>query len=110
MSVYETMDEAMRDRDVGKFLGLMHDDYQFVSHRSGKTMNKTGFAEMIRGMMSNDATAIRDQRCLYENDEILVTHAVMDFPDGTREAVLEFHNLKDGKIVRSETGATLLPR
>ena len=110
MSVYMTMDEAMRDRDAGKFIGLLHDDYQFVSHQSGKTMNKAAFAEMIRGMMSNDATAIRDLRCLYENDEILVTHSVMDFPDGTREAVLEFHNLKDGKIIRTETGATLLSK
>ena len=34
----------------------------------------------------------------------------MDIPDGTREAVLEFHNLKDGKIIRTETGATLLSK
>ena len=52
----------------------------------------------------------RDLRCLYENDEILVAHSVTDVPDGTREAVLEFHNLKDGKIIRTETGATLLSK
>ena len=49
-----------------------------------------------------------ESRCLYENDEVMVTHAVMAFPDGTREAVLAFHQLKDGKIIRMETGATLL--
>ena len=31
MSLYMTMDEAMRDRDAGKFTGLLHEDYQFVS-------------------------------------------------------------------------------
>ena len=30
----------------------------------------------------------------------------MDFPDGTREAVMAVHMLKDGKIIRTETGAT----
>jgi hypothetical protein len=110
MSLYGTLDEAMRERDAEKLLGLLHDDYRFVSHRSGRIMDRSAFAEMIRGLMSNEAAAVRDLRCLYENDEILVSHAVMDFPDGTREAVLEFHNLRDGKIVRTETGATLLPK
>ena len=32
-----------------------------------------------------------------------------DYPDGTREAVLAFHQIQDGKVIRMETGATLLP-
>lgn len=110
MSVYEILEVAMRDRDAEKFAGLLHDDYSFVRHQSGKTMNKAATAEMIRGLMSSDSAAVRDMRCLYENDEVLVSHSVIDFPDGTREAVLEFHNLKDGKIIRTETGATLLSK
>jgi hypothetical protein len=90
MSLYGPLDEAMRERDAEKLLGLLHDDHRFVSHRSGRTLDKSASAEMIRGLMSNEAAAVRDLRCLYENDEIMVTHAVMDFPDGTREAVLEF--------------------
>jgi hypothetical protein len=38
----------------------------------------------------------------------MVTHAVMSFPDGTREAVLAFHKIQDGKVIRMETGATPL--
>jgi len=34
----------------------------------------------------------------------------MDFPDGTTEAVLGFHQIKDGKIIRIETGATLIEK
>jgi len=41
--------------------------------------------------------------------EAMVTHAVMSFPDGTREAVLAYNQIKDGKVIRLETGATLLP-
>ena len=108
MPVFGTLDEATRERDAEKLLGLLHVDYRFVSHRSGRTMDKAAFAEMIRGLMGDEAAAVHDLRCLYENDEVLVTHAVMDFPDGTREAVLEFHNLRDGRIIHTETGATLL--
>ena len=46
------------------------------------------------------------QRCLYENDEIMVEHSFMKFPDGTSEAVLVVNYIKDGKIIRVETGAT----
>jgi len=37
-----------------------------------------------------------------------VIHQFIDFPDGSREALLMMHSLRNGKIVRSETGATPL--
>jgi hypothetical protein len=51
---------------------------------------------------------ITESRCIYENDDILVEHSLMDFPDGTREAVMAVHTKKDGKVIRTETGATLI--
>ena len=36
----------------------------------------------------------------------MVEHSVMDFPDGSREAVIGFNRLEDGLIVHTETGAT----
>ncbi|EET47017.1 hypothetical protein TR2A62_0883 [Thalassobium sp. R2A62] len=59
-------------------------------------------------MMQSDALQFHDQRCLYENDEIMVEHSVMKFPDGTSEAVMVVNHIKDGKIIRVETGATPL--
>ena len=44
-------------------------------------------------------------RCLYENEDILVMHNVMGFPDGSKEAVMVVHTLKDGEILKTETGA-----
>ena len=41
------------------------------------------------------------RRCLYENDEIVVEHFIADFQDGTREAVLTVHLLKDGLLWRT---------
>ena len=34
--------------------------------------------------------------------------SVMDFPDGSREAVMSVHSIQDGLIIRTETGATLI--
>ena len=43
---------------------------------------------------------------IYENDDILVSHSMVSFPDGTSEAVLVCFTISNGKITRSETGAT----
>ena len=50
----------------------------------------------------------RDFRVVYENDEGVVTHQFKDFPSGAKEAVMMVMLLKDGKLVRMETGATPL--
>ena len=54
----------------------------------------------------DEIAALASQRCLYENDEIMVEHSVMTFPDGTSEAVLVVNHIKAGKVIRVETGAT----
>ena len=104
MSVYQVIETAMQDPE--KYISLLDDDFQFVRHQSGTTMDKAAMADMIRRMVASGRMAVHDQRCLYENEDILVEHRVMDFPDGTREAVMHVHMFKDGKIIRTETGAT----
>jgi hypothetical protein len=46
------------------------------------------------------------QRCIYENDDILVEHAFSEFPSGDKEAVMMVSLKKNGLIWRTETGAT----
>jgi ketosteroid isomerase-like protein len=108
MSVFEKMNAAMDAKDVDAFLDCFHEDYEFVRHQSGTVMDRAGFGAMIHKMMDSPALKFENHRCLYENGEVLVEHSVMSFPDGSKEAVLEFHTLKDGKIRRTETGATPL--
>src|SRR4051794_22294902 len=110
MSIYQAIAAAMHGQDPDKYIGLLHDDFQFVRHQSGNTLDKAAMADMIRGMVARGGLAVHDQRCLYENDDIVVEHGLMDFPDGTREAVMAVHMLKDGKIIRTETGATPVPK
>ena len=108
MSVFEKWLESVDKRDAEIFIDAHHEDYQFVRHQSGTTMNKAEIADMMRGMMANDDVVVKETRCLYENDDVLVMHSIVNFPDGTSEAIIQFSELKDGKIIKTETGATLI--
>ncbi len=108
MALYGQMEKATENRDAGAYSELLHPDFEFVRHQSGTVMYRDQMVEMLKVMMANETVVINDSRCIYENDEILVEHSMMDFPDGTREAVMGVHTLKDGLIVRTETGATLI--
>ncbi|MBT3457731.1 MAG: nuclear transport factor 2 family protein [Thiotrichales bacterium] len=108
MSIYKTQETARKNQDTEAYAATLHDDYEFISHMDGMTMNKEKAMEMFSFLMESDEFVTHDPRCLYENDEAMVTHGVMSFPDGTREAVLAFHKIQDGKVIRMETGATLL--
>ena len=107
MSVFETMETARNEADIQAYSDLMAEDFVFVRHQNGTTLNKSETKEMLTNMMSAGG-AFGATRCIYENDDILVTHSVNDYPDGTREAVLAAYTIKDGKVTRLETGATKL--
>ena len=106
MSLYEKMKAASDNRDVEAWLDCIHDDFVFVRHQTGAEMSKEEWTPMVTAMMQSDQLEIKNQRCIYENEEILVTHSMMDFPDGTSEAVMVVNKLKDGKVIRVETGST----
>lgn len=51
--------------------------------------------------MSEGKLKFEENRCIYENDDILVMH-------GKKEAIMSVHSLSNGKIVKTESGATVL--
>ena len=109
MSIYEKIVKSFEDTTPEMYLDLLHADYVFVRHQSGEEVSKEEWALTITGMyntMSEGKLTFTDYRCLYENDELLVMHHMGNFPDGTKEAILVVHFLKDGKIIRTESGAT----
>ena len=110
MSVYKKWSTGVENRDAEALIACLHEDYTFVRHQTGTTMNKAEMSEMLRGFMSSDSVVVNSQRCLYENDEVLIEHSVMDFADGSREAIIGFNKLKDGLIIQTETGATLVSK
>ena len=108
MSIYNPLITAINAKDIDKVMGLYADDYAFVRHQTNSTMSKADMRAQFEYMMASDKFKISAERCLYENEEVLVIHQFIDFPDGSREALLMMHSLRNGKIVRTETGATPL--
>jgi hypothetical protein len=108
MTLYDKLQKSMADRDVDSYANLIHEDAIFVFHKTGNEFSKSDWISMATGMMTNEKFVQDSSRCVYENDDILVMHDFMSYPDDTKEAVMGVIMKKDGKIVRMETGATLL--
>ena len=110
MSVYEKWNAGFENKDLAAMAACLHDQFEFVRHQSGTRMNKAQMLDMLQGFMESEAVSGQAQRCLYENDEVMVEHSIVDFADGSREAILACHILKDGQIIRLETGASPVQR
>ena len=108
MSMYEKLNQTMQDRDVNAYLNLLHDEFTVVFHKSGNSFTKNEWSELVREMMANEKFIQESSRCVYENEDILVEHSFMSYPDNTREAVMLVAMLSDGKVIKMETGATSL--
>ena len=106
MSIIEKLNKAIDERDGDTASELIHDDFQFYFHSSGKTIGKKEVIEwMKRGDVTNEKV-----RILFENDEVGFDHCIVRFADGNREAVMAHYKFKDGKVIYMETGATKLPK
>jgi hypothetical protein len=104
---YGKWDKAFDARDRYTLAALLDDEYVLVRHQSGKKIPK----EDMLNMWTSDGLQVvfNNYRVIYENDDIVVTHRFIDFPSGDKEAVLGVINLKNGKRIRMETGATPMP-
>lgn len=100
------MVETNENRDVDGFLDMIDEEFVMVSHQNKTERSKQEFAKMVQAMMSSDSLEVSDQRCVYENDDVLVQHSCISFPDGSKEAVLAVWTKRNDKFVRVETGAT----
>ena len=106
MSLYQQMQEAMSAKDFEAMARLYHEDYTFVRHQTGQCMPLSDWLPIMKTMVTSDDFEVHSNRCLYENDEVIAMHSIISFPDGTNEAVLAVHTVKDGKLITTETGAT----
>ena len=103
--LYEKLMSAWKACDISSWRACYHEDYTFVSHANGTTMSASDMSdEMMLGMMQT--TTLEKQRCIYEDENILVEHSFATFGSGAKEAVLAVHTKKDGFIWQTETGAT----
>ena len=106
MSIIEKMSKILNDADTAAAEQLIHDDFQFLMHSSGKKLGKADVLKWI-GMKDVHKEKVR---VLFENDEVGFEHAFASYNDGNKEAVMTYYKYKDGKVAYMETGATKLPK
>ena len=100
------MSKIINEGDVEGTKELIHDDYKFLMHASGKTLSKD---DVVKWVGMKDITKEK-VRVLFENNEVGFEHAMVTFKDGNKEAVMTYYKFKDGKVAYQETGATKLPK
>ena len=106
MSILEKYNKVMSEKDEIGMNEVLHDDFKFTMHASGKVLSKS---DVISWAMSDDI-AREKVRIVYENEEIGIEHAFVTFKDGNTQAVMAVFKYKDGKIISLETGATNIPK
>ena len=74
MSLYQKINAAQNSKDIKAYLDCLHEDFVFIRHQSGTKVSKSEWTPTLMSMMQNDALSFNNQRCLYENDEIMVGH------------------------------------
>ena len=104
MSIIEKITKIINEGDTAAGEQLIHDDYQFLMHASGKKLNKKDVLKWL-GMKDVKKDKVR---ILFENNEVGFEHSIVSFNDGNKEAVMTYYKFKDGKVVYQETGATKL--
>ena len=107
MSLIQKLYDAEAKKDLKAYNEVLSEDYVWVQHSTGKHIPRD---ELSKWFMSNEAPKTDNQRIIYENDEIGVAHSFVTFKDGSRQAVMAVYIIKNGKIIRSETGATTMPK
>ena len=106
MSLIQKMHKFINDGDTKMASEVIHDDYKFLMHASGKTLTK---ADVVKWVGMKDVKKEK-VRVLFENNEVGFEHAIVSFSDGNKEAVMSYYKYKDEKVVYQETGATKLPK
>ncbi len=102
MSIIQKLVKVINAGDENGAKEVMHNDFKFLMHASGKTLSKDDVVKWV-GMKD---VKLEKERILFENNEVGFEHAMVTFNDGNKEAVMSYYKFKDGKVVHQETGAT----
>jgi len=102
MSILAKYNKVFQEKDEAGMNEVLHDDFKFMMHSSGKVLSKS---DVIAWAMSDDINREK-VRVIYENDEIGIEHSFVTFKDGNVQAVMAVLKYKDGKVIEFETGAT----
>ena len=108
MSFFEKWESAITNKDLDAMVELMHSEWTMILHSTGKVIDRNDYKETVGKVVTQ--LIRKDVRCIYENDDIMVSHSIVTFPNGTIDGVMYVGILKDGKLFRTETGSTPISR
>ena len=108
MSFFDKWEAALGNKDLETMMELMDPEWTMIVHSTGKIMNREEYKQTIGQVILSGKLVRNDVRCIYENDDVMVEHAMVTFPSGSTDAVLVVMILKDEKVFRTETGSTPL--
>lgn len=92
--LYEKLKKAWDKADVDAYKALHHEEFTFTFHSTGRVMTRSDINDdNLKNMMMSVKNT--HQRCIYENDDILIEHAFSEFPSGDKEAVMMVSLKKD---------------
>ena len=80
MSFFDKWETAMGNKDLDALMELMHPEWTMVMHSSGKVINRDDYKQMIGQVVVSGKLTRNNVRCIYENDEIMVEHAMVISP------------------------------
>ena len=108
MGLINDLHDDFKAKDLETLDKLMADDFVFVRHQSGTEVTKAEMLGWDRFKPGAPTVITNNFRVIYENDEIGVAHEFNEYPDGSKEALMGVHTIRDGQVTRLETGATPL--
>ena len=99
MSIIQKLVKVINSGDENGAREVMHDDFKFLMHASGKTLSKDDVVKWV-GMKD---VQLDKERILFENNEVGFMHAIASFKDGNKEAVMSYSEylaeIDNGKIL-----------
>ena len=98
MSIYEIHQKATNNKDIDAYAATLHDEYEFISHMDGMTMNREQAMEMFTFLMNSEDFVTHESRCLYENDEVAGVSHGTDSGETYTGKVLCCGRKRDGKF------------
>ena len=84
MSIIEKMTKIINDGDTAGAEQLIHDDYQFLMHSSGKSLSKKDVVGWV-GMKDVKKSNVR---ILFENNEVGFEHSTVSYTHLTLPTIL----------------------
>ena len=105
MAIYDKLNKTISDRDVDASLDLIPEDAVFVFHKSSDKFLKPVDIHVCRYDGQRKVHSGLYSFGLWD-DDILVVHNFISYPDDSKEAVMIVSMIKNGQIIDMKTGYT----